>query len=120
MWANTGLARRAGVHTRLAKAAQALNQHRRGQKGVLAVDKVVKQLVVARRAHIEELLDGALLGPGIAPPTPLEIQDSGLEVAKSGLNGRSTHCVLVHTLKPKAVGVKVQAFRESPGGSQYR
>ncbi len=120
MRANARSAARPGVHTRLTKAAQALDQHRGGQKGVLAVDKIVEQLVVAGRAHIKELLDGALLGPGITPPTPLEIQDAHLKVAKPGLNGRGTHRVLVHTRKPKAVGVKAQAFRGSPAGSGYR
>src|SRR6478736_1462217 len=64
-----------------AHPAQALDEHRVGLEGLRAVEERVEHLVVARGAHVEELLDGLLLGAGVLPPLALERQD--LEVARA-------------------------------------
>src|SRR3954471_4068607 len=64
-----------------AHPAQALDQHRVGLEGRRAVEERVEHLVVAGRAHVEELLDGLLLRPGVLPPLALERQD--LEVTRA-------------------------------------
>jgi len=68
----------AGVGAGLAQTAQALDQHRRGQKGILAVDQVIEELVVGRWAHIEKLFNSALFGAGVTPPLAFEIKDANL------------------------------------------
>src|SRR5207344_2070554 len=55
--------------------AQALDEHRVVRQGGRVVDQGVEHLVVARRAHVEELLDRRLLGAGVLPPLPLEGDD---------------------------------------------
>ncbi|MEY3894339.1 MAG: hypothetical protein RIR78_1117 [Actinomycetota bacterium] len=64
-WAQNGreegaLAGCTGLHAGFAQAAKALNQHRRGLEGVVAIDEVVEQLVVTRGGEVEEILDCSL------------------------------------------------------------
>ena len=69
---------RTGLGTSLTEAAQALNQHWLAQKGGLAVNQVVEQLVIGRRGEVKELLDGGLFSAGIPPPLLLKIQNPKL------------------------------------------
>src|SRR6476659_1226080 len=84
---------RAGPLAARAQAAQALDQHRVGLERGRAVDQGVEHLVVARRAHVEELTDRLLLGPGVLPPLPLEGDD--LAVALTQLGGGAGVILLV-------------------------
>ena len=74
------LASGAGVGAGLAQAAQALDQHRRGFQGLLAINQIVENLIVPRSAQVEELFNRALFRPRKAPPAAFEFQDSGFEL----------------------------------------
>ena len=72
----------AGALARGAQAAQSLDEHRVGLEGGLRVDQRVEHLVVAGGAHVEELADRLLLGPGVLPPLPFEGDDLAVTVAQ--------------------------------------
>ena len=76
-------ARGASLCAGFPQPAQTLYQHRLAQKGILAIDQVIKELVVSRRSEVKELFNRRFLGPGIAPPLPLEIQDLKFEFGKA-------------------------------------
>src|SRR5690606_9893261 len=89
---------RAGLLPLGAHATQALDEHRVGGQRLRAVDELVEDLVVAGRAHVEQVLDGLLLGTGVLPPLALELEDAAVAVAELGRVGlavtydaRSTH-----------------------------
>ena len=79
MWA---LAGGSGGHAGFAEPAQALNQHRRGLEGIVAIDEVVEQLVIAGRCHVEEILDCGLFRSSKAPPITFELKDASFEVGQ--------------------------------------
>src|ERR687896_898009 len=51
-------------------------------QGGRVLQKRVEQLVVTSRRHVEALLDGALLDPGVLPPRPLEVEDVYVELTE--------------------------------------
>jgi hypothetical protein len=65
-----------------AQAAQALDEHRVVGESRRVVDEPVEHLVVARRAHLEQVTDGGLLGARVFPPLPLEGEDLAIAVAE--------------------------------------
>ena len=67
-----------------AQAAQPLDRHGVRLERCRVVDEGVGHLVVARRAHVEQLADGLLLGAGVLPPLPLEGDDLAVAVAEPG------------------------------------
>src|SRR5262249_23749077 len=67
--------RRAGLLAAGTEPSQPLHQHGVGGQRLGPVDQRVEHLVVARRRHREELLDGVFLHPGVLPPLAFERQD---------------------------------------------
>lgn len=107
---------RTSAHPRLAESAQALDEHRRGQQGIVPIHQVVEELVVTRSTEVEEFFYSALFRPGVAPPTALKLQNPHLKVAQGGyLGSGSGCCALVHIGKPKAIPSEMWGFRGSPG-----
>ena len=68
-----------------AQPAQPADQQRVGLERLGAVDERVEDLVVARRGHVELLADRGLLGAGVLPPVPLELEDLAVAVAEGRL-----------------------------------
>ena len=86
-----------------ALATEALDEHGVVLHGDRAVDERVEHLVVAGGAHVEELLDGRLLGASVLPPLPLEVDDAAVTVAERlvpGLGGRGGVMDDVHVFDP--------------------
>ena len=71
-----------GGHAGFAEAAQALNEHRRGLEGIVTIDEVVEQLVVARGGEVEEIFNCSLFRTGEAPPVTFEVEDTSFEVGQ--------------------------------------
>src|SRR5690606_12361493 len=67
-----------------ALTTQTLDEHRVVREGVVVVDELVEDLVVAGGAQVEQVLDGLLLGPGVLPPLVLEVQDLPVAVGQGG------------------------------------
>ena len=48
------------------------------------VDEGVEDLVVARAAHVEQVANRLLLGPGVLPPLALELEDPPIALRHCG------------------------------------
>src|SRR4051812_39157151 len=68
-----------------AQTPQAAHQQRLDGQRLRAVDQGVEDLVVTGRRHVELLAYGGLLGPGVLPPLPLELEDLAVALAQAGL-----------------------------------
>src|SRR6478735_4424312 len=77
------------------EATQPADQERVGLEGLGTVDQGVEDLVVARRGHVELLADRGLLGAGVLPPLPLELEDLAVPIAQGRhrLFGSAVECV---------------------------
>ncbi len=74
---------RAGPLPRRTHATQPLDEHRVSGHGLRPVDERVEHLVVAGRGHVEQLADGLLLGSGVLPPGPLELEGTFRRIVKN-------------------------------------
>jgi len=54
---------------------QATDEHRIMSHGVGRIDHNVQQLIIPGRREAEDLTDRLLLGAGVPPPLPLEVED---------------------------------------------
>src|SRR5688500_12873982 len=92
-----------------AQPAQAADQQRVDLERLGTVDQGVEHLVVPRRRHVELLPDCGLLGAGVLPPLPFEVEDLAVAVAEArGLGVVAVEGVRgVHALSPRSGGVAV-------------
>ena len=86
-----GLPLSAGSHP-----AQSLDEHGIGLQGSGVVEQPVEHLVVARGAHVEQFLDGLLLGTRVLPPVPLEREHLAVALGQGRTRRLEPRCRVSH------------------------